>query len=1071
MRIFLSFVLMSLWSPGLLAEPLVAGIEQVAPDPGSTDVSPDTTITLSLTEPASFAYTNHSPIQVIDVDSGLPVFSIDPDAGDPQEGQMQYSVHLPPGTLLAGKQYGVDVARTFSRMNVEPWVTAALGADQWIFTTAAASSQPLSAPVGGFTGFYPAPNATNVPLDTALVLELIDAADFQYTDSRYLTIVEALTQNIVYQVNPEPGHALDGQSSLSVVLPAGVLQPFTTYQIRLDPSFARINQPPWQTGPVTGALWQFTTGPGVAASLPIAVAGFAQVYPAPGAEGVSTNTTLDLYFEHAVSFAFTEQSALSLREAGTADVLYSVDPVAGNAAEGGQLVRLELPPNTLQPNTSYEVSVDYQFARFNAEPWRSSAIDPGVWMFSTGAPIPVAPNPPVNGVSGVYPATGQSNVDPATEIVVQFTDRAQYGYTTGSLLSLVDTRTNTVVASVDPEYQDSQEESFRFVWSPQYVLEQGVTYEVTMDHGFARFDAVPWQSGGLSDGSWLFTVAGEAPANNGGEVETGAGEGGGQDAPTGGTDSGPGDEPVPGDNPVVPPVTPDPGQPDPYLITGNGSIVTVTDANSVGVLPSIPPEYGIPDNYVCAHEGNGTLYHVGPGQAYENLGDVPWRGLMAGDTVMIEWRSEPYREKIGIEAQGTATNPVRVCGVRGPQGQQPVLSGDNATTSAQFSDFYSYWQVNGQTYNDESLAVIYIKTSRAHPWGYKPQYIEIANLRIEGANPNNAYLSSQGVVEQYYNGASAIRGNLVENLTVRATEITDNGNGFFILSKGEEEEVSRNILFEKNYVHNNGVVDDYLEHNIYTQAENAIFQYNVIDNPRPGMQGSTFKSRGTGTVIRYNWIEAGMRLLDLVDPEDSWQVVGRAVDTYVYGNVLINDFNRLPSSSNMIHFGGDTGWTNNYRQNLYFYNNTVVTLAGSRSNSWRITYLDLPTAEQTVYAANNIFDRFGDADVYMMRGPEGNLVMDGVNWINSGWEFAENSEYRPFHGTVTLNGTVLESGGTCLSAPYVYDFSLQPLSSCIDAGMVMPRPLQFEADREYVEHMQSGMRAVDGFLDLGAFER
>jgi len=70
----------------------------------------------------------------------------------------------------------------------------------------------------------------------------------------------------------------------------------------------------------------------------------------------------------------------------------------------------------------------------------------------------------------------------------------------------------------------------------------------------------------------------------------------------------------------------------------------------------------------------------------------------------------------------------------------------------------------------------------------------------------------------YVDGAAGIWAVLVEYLTVRNCEITNNGNDFFALSKNNDEaQTSRNILVERNYIHNNGIVDSDQEHNIYTQ--------------------------------------------------------------------------------------------------------------------------------------------------------------------------------------------------------------------------------------------------------------
>ena len=40
-----------------------------------------------------------------------------------------------------------------------------------------------------------------------------------------------------------------------------------------------------------------------------------------------------------------------------------------------------------------------------------------------------------------------------------------------------------------------------------------------------------------------------------------------------------------------------------------------------------------------------ATYEVGPGKTFANIGDVPWELLQPGDTVLIYWRSTPYKEK------------------------------------------------------------------------------------------------------------------------------------------------------------------------------------------------------------------------------------------------------------------------------------------------------------------------------------------------------------------------------------------------------------------------------------------
>ena len=71
-------------------------------------------------------------------------------------------------------------------------------------------------------------------------------------------------------------------------------------------------------------------------------------------------------------------------------------------------------------------------------------------------------------------------------------------------------------------------------------------------------------------------------------------------------------------------------------------------------------------------------------------------GLGPGDTRDIHWpNGPPYYEKLLISESGTASAPINIVGVPGPNGQQPIIDGDNATTSSQFQYFYNPIQEDG----------------------------------------------------------------------------------------------------------------------------------------------------------------------------------------------------------------------------------------------------------------------------------------------------------------------------------------------------------------------------------------
>jgi len=113
-------------------------------------------------------------------------------------------------------------------------------------------------------------------------------------------------------------------------------------------------------------------------------------------------------------------------------------------------------------------------------------------------------------------------------------------------------------------------------------------------------------------------------------------------------------------------------------------------------------------------------------------------------------------------------------------------------------------------------------------------------------------------------------------------------------------------------------------------------------------------------VIRYNWIESGGHMLDLVDPQGSANITVQEPSfpyTYVYGNVFHNT-----STVDMVHYGGDQGVPANDRNGtIYFYNNTVVVEANQSATYQTVLLqlddsgLDTETGAQHGDVRNNIF--------------------------------------------------------------------------------------------------------------------
>ncbi len=442
-----------------------------------------------------------------------------------------------------------------------------------------------------------------------------------------------------------------------------------------------------------------------------------------------------------------------------------------------------------------------------------------------------------------------------------------------------------------------------------------------------------------------------------------------------------------------------------------------------------------------------TDYHVGPNQTLTTISEVPWATLNAGDRVYIHWKSTSYKEKWVINRQGTATNRIEIIGVNGPQGQQPVIDGNGAIT------------VNGLNFWNEKRGVIKIGGSNTPADGL-PAYITIENLEIRSGRPPYQFTNDSNQTETYANNAAAIYVEKAANLIIRNCTLRDSGNGLFIGANGGQ---TKNILIEKNYIYDNGIVGRIYEHNTYTAAINITYQFNHFGPLRAGADGNNLKDRSAGLVVRYNWIESGNRQLDLVDAEDSQVLVNDPSynTTHVYGNVLIEPDGA--GNSQMVHYGGDSGTTADYRKGiLYFYNNTVIS-----TRTGNTTLIRLSTNAETAQVFNNVIFTSASGNRFAMIGGNGIFNMHH-NWLKTGW--------RDCH--CTPSGVVNDQGNNLTGADPLFEdftnqiFRLQDNSPLIDKGDVIPAVLlpDYNLSFEYLKHQDSETRLVAGSLDIGAFE-
>ena len=471
-------------------------------------------------------------------------------------------------------------------------------------------------------------------------------------------------------------------------------------------------------------------------------------------------------------------------------------------------------------------------------------------------------------------------------------------------------------------------------------------------------------------------------------------------------------------------------------------------------------------------------YHVGPGMPLANIHDVPggMHNLTAGDTVYIHWRATPYREKFRLSGVGTAAMPIRVIGVPGPGGERPVLHAQNATSHPG-----DVWGTYGNNISNADLGMIIIYRGPGSAYEAKPEHIIVEGLEITGCRKDVPFTTAEGNPRTFGGSGIWMRGpNDVSLINVKIHDCTD---GLFASSGGDEPNTTRRLLVKKCHIENcsENMQEMGLQfgvHNIYTECAGVTFEENYFGPTRPNSDGGNLKDRSSDCVIRYNHIEGGLRLLDLVEAQDSWPMVQADLaggnpayrTTQVYGNYFHSGANQAIRA---IHYGGDSGDVASYRKGtLYFHHNTVV-FQRDRSEAYRHSYFELATDDETVEAWNNVFHSEAatpgaDASLHYLVNRFGNHNF-GPNWVTSGWDDWDNG--LPPEAAGTVNGVANLVSGTSPGFVNIAakDFRLGAYSTLRNIGGAL-LPAASPVTLQYVAHRQSQARPVAGLPDMGANE-
>ena len=435
-----------------------------------------------------------------------------------------------------------------------------------------------------------------------------------------------------------------------------------------------------------------------------------------------------------------------------------------------------------------------------------------------------------------------------------------------------------------------------------------------------------------------------------------------------------------------------------------------------------------------------TTYNVGPGQPVTSLTAVPWLSLRPGDVVNVYYQPTPYATIIAITAIGTASKPVIINGVTDASCNRPILTGANAVVAAD-AVASNYWGQNPGSYLTGD-GIMNFAWSPNDPNHSSPAYITIQNLEITGAATGQNYINASGATTPW-SGAYGIYAVMFGSVTIQNCLIHGNDGGVFFNSQ-DAPRTSTYVTLRNNTIYGNGRPGSFLEHNVYGQGYRTLYEGNYLGQEIGTAQGSTLKDRSSGTVIRYNYIVASARAIDLVDSETDPTVIGDPLYPYawIYGNVIVDDFSLPLNSSDLIHWGGDSTIYANYRVGtLYFYFNTLVVQNNTVPYN-PVGVFDMPLNSESVEARSNIIYLNNDTGSNSPIGLGiccGTINFDDTNWISTGFATSANNGGATSSVTVHQNGTLIQGTDPRINpASQFFTLSASSGSPAIGAGMAFP---------------------------------
>jgi hypothetical protein len=447
----------------------------------------------------------------------------------------------------------------------------------------------------------------------------------------------------------------------------------------------------------------------------------------------------------------------------------------------------------------------------------------------------------------------------------------------------------------------------------------------------------------------------------------------------------------------------------------------------------------------CAAVSFATVYEVGPGKPYTNIRDVPWESIAAGDTVNIYYKATPYNDKFDVTVAGTQSQPVLIHGVPDVNGNLPVLDGDGAVERSQ------------PVYTTDDRGIINIGYGQNHPTGFVTTYVTIENLEVRHARAPYTFTRYNGSTVNFGSQSNGLYAAVAENITINNCIFDDNSEGVFFSSNSLG--TTKYMTLQGCYLYNNGLASSGTVHNSYCESMGITYQYNRYGQLAAGSVGNNLKDRSSNMVIRYNWIDSGDRLMDLVDAEDS--TIIRSDPNYnkafVYGNVLLKN-TVSGQTGKVLHFGYDGKASYSRTGPLQFYNNTFVSYLTGPAYLIRGS-----SSSVTTDCYNNILFVTA-AGSNLQIGYNAGTVNLSHNFMKPGWVNGA--------GTINNDGTQVTGSDAGWVDFANQDFHLAAGSLCVNAGKALPAVDLPDNNvvRQYVKHLSSEARPSDGVFDIGAYE-